>query len=67
MKVNQRCSHCRRFGNQHQLYNISEDISETTDVASEHPDMTAALIEQLDRWLLQTGALIPKPNPAFKN
>ena len=30
------------------LYNLEEDIGETTNVAKDHPDVVDALLEQLD-------------------
>lgn len=48
------------------LYNLKDDIGETTDLAAAMPEKTARLRKQLNDWLTQTGALIPKPNPAYQ-
>jgi len=52
--------------NRVELYNLRDDISETNDLAGRRPDKVAELGKQLDRWLSQTGAKFPKPDPAYR-
>lgn len=46
-----------------ELYNLAEDIGETTDRASEHPETAARLRRLLADWRLSVGAQMPQPNP----
>ncbi len=48
-----------------ELYHLANDPSETTDVASQQPERTKQLRQQLDRWLKETGAAIPQLDPRF--
>ena len=56
--------HYHESGND-ELYNLAEDLGETTDLASEYPDKAAEMREELDRWLKDTGALFPVPDPEY--
>jgi len=49
-----------------QLYNLRTDIGETKNLADQMPDKVRELDAMIDRFLAQTGALVPKPNPAYK-
>mgnify|MGYP003334281089 CR=1 FL=1 len=49
-----------------ELYNLKDDLSEKTDLASRMPDKAASLLKQLQRWRAEVGAAAPMPNPAFK-
>lgn len=49
----------------HELYHLEEDPSEQEDVADQHPQRTAEMWEQLDRWLTEVGAKRPQPDPRF--
>ena len=42
-------------GQRFELYDLSEDIGETNDVAAERAEITKALAEQLGKWLTQTS------------
>ena len=42
------------------LHNLATDIGEAFDCAAAHPDVAAKLDAQLDRWLADIGALLPK-------
>ena len=42
-----------------ELYNLEDDLSESTNLASENPVLTANLSKKLDRWLNATGANMP--------
>jgi hypothetical protein len=49
-----------------ELYNIKEDIGETTDLASSHPEKTNELLTMLKKWQVDTDADIPTTlNPDF--
>lgn len=42
-----------------ELYNLSDDIGETTDIAAEKPELVAELSRDLGEYLRSTGALRP--------
>lgn len=42
--------HARSSGAAPKLYDLSSDISEQSDLASKHPDITKALLSKLDKW-----------------
>ncbi len=48
-----------------ELYNLSTDIGETTNLADAMPQRAAAMNELLTKHLVETQALVPKPNPAY--
>lgn len=48
-----------------ELYNLKEDIGETENLAAAMPDKVAKLNSLIDRFIQDTGALVPKPNPAY--
>ncbi|MDZ4288426.1 MAG: sulfatase [Prosthecobacter sp.] len=50
----------------HELYNLTNDIGEKHNLASEMPDRVKALDAMIDGFLKNTGALAPKPNPAYR-
>jgi arylsulfatase A-like enzyme len=50
----------------HELYNLKDDISEATDLSAKMPEKVAALSTLIDGFLKDTGALYPRPNPAYK-
>lgn len=45
-----------------ELYNLRDDLSESTDQASGRPMLVMQLHTLLKNWRSQTGALIPQPN-----
>jgi arylsulfatase A-like enzyme len=49
--------------NSYELYNLSDDIGEIIDIASDHPDKVSVLKELLNNWLTDRNAYIPVPNP----
>ncbi len=49
----------------YELYDLAADIGETNNLAAARPKKVAALSAQLDRWLADTGALLPIKNPAW--
>jgi arylsulfatase A-like enzyme len=58
----------RWFGNPdtHELYHLKDDIGEANDLAANRPDQVKALAALIDGFLQDTGALYPRPNPAYK-
>jgi arylsulfatase A-like enzyme len=50
----------------HELYNLRDDLSETTDRAAEKPEIVAELSGKIDQFLKDTGALVPGPNPRWR-
>lgn len=50
-----------------ELYNLKDDIGETTDLAKLRPDKAQQLLAQLQKWQEEIGADIPRqPNPEFR-
>jgi arylsulfatase A-like enzyme len=49
-----------------ELYNLAEDISETTNLADQHPDRVRSMNGAITRYLKKTSATVPRPNPAYK-
>lgn len=49
-----------------ELYNLSEDIGETKNLAVTMPEKVAELEALIDGFIAKTGALVPKPNPAYR-
>lgn len=50
----------------HLLYNLKDDIGETTNLAAQHPDMVDRMDALIERHLAETRAVVPAPNSAFK-
>ncbi len=48
-----------------ELYNLKDDLGETTNLAEKMPDKVTELDALIDAFIDETGALAPKPNPAF--
>jgi len=48
-----------------ELYDLKRDIGETANLADEMPDKVAELDALIDGFIQDTGALAPKPNPAY--
>lgn len=48
-----------------QLYNLAEDIGETTDVAAEHPDVTIQMRRMLHEWRRRLGVQEMTRNPHY--
>ena len=49
----------------HELYNLREDIGETRNLAGQLPAKVKELDALIEAHLAQTGARVPKPNPAY--
>jgi hypothetical protein len=48
-----------------ELYDLKNDIGETTNVAAANPDRVRELSALIDGFLRDTGALAPTPNPDY--
>lgn len=48
-----------------ELYNLKEDISETRNLANAMPETVQELDALIDRFIEDTGALVPIANPAY--
>ena len=46
-----------------ELYHVFEDIGEENDVIAGHTDLAAEMRTRLDRWLQESGAKLPVPDP----
>ena len=49
-----------------ELYNLREDLSETTDLSDSMPAKVRELHNQLGAWLDEVRAKLPVPNPDFR-
>ena len=52
-------------GDEIELYNLKDDISETTNLAKSQPDRTARMKKMLDDWLKEVKAQFPRHNPKY--
>jgi arylsulfatase A-like enzyme len=50
----------------HELFNLKDDLGETTNLAANHPEKVKELDALIDGFVADTGALYPVPNPAFR-
>lgn len=48
-----------------ELYQLSADIGEQNDLSAKKPELTQSLRKELDTWLKETGALIPKQDTRY--
>ncbi|WP_276166017.1 sulfatase [Zobellia alginiliquefaciens] len=48
-----------------ELYNLSKDLSETTDLTETHPDKVQELNKELFDYLTEVGAKFPIPDPEY--
>jgi hypothetical protein len=49
----------------HLLFNVREDLGEQHDLAAQKPELVNELDARITRFLAETGAVLPVPNPAF--
>lgn len=49
-----------------ELYNLATDLSKTKNLAAAEPARVLALNAMIDKFLLQTKAAVPRPNPAYR-
>jgi arylsulfatase A-like enzyme len=50
----------------HELFNLKDDLGETTNLAAKHPDKVKELNGLIDQFIKDTGAIVPQPNPDYK-
>jgi arylsulfatase A-like enzyme len=50
----------------HELYDLRQDVGETANLASQQPQVVERLDALIDGFLRETGARLPKPNPAYE-
>jgi arylsulfatase A-like enzyme len=49
-----------------ELYNLKEDVGETTNLAEKCPDRVKVLGALIEQFLKDSGAVVPKPNPSYR-
>ncbi|HBN79159.1 MAG TPA: N-acetylgalactosamine 6-sulfate sulfatase [Planctomycetaceae bacterium] len=49
-----------------ELYNLKQDVGESNNLAMQKPDKVKQLDALIDQFVKETGALYPKPNPAYQ-
>ena len=49
-----------------ELYNLRDDIGETKNLAGAHAARVQTMDALIDRFLADTGAMQPRPNPAYR-
>jgi arylsulfatase A-like enzyme len=53
------------FPREHELYDLRSDVGERHDLAPARPDKVRELRALVDGFIRDTGALEPRPNPAW--
>lgn len=53
--------------NRVELFNLKQDLGETTNLANQYPERTTQLRAQLQGWRDKVGAQEPTPNPKFSS
>jgi arylsulfatase A-like enzyme len=53
------------FEGLHELFNLKNDIGESTNLAAKMPEKVKELDALIDAFVQDTGALYPQPNPAY--
>ncbi|MCG8450300.1 MAG: sulfatase [Pirellulales bacterium] len=48
-----------------ELYQLADDIGESKNLAADQPARAAAMKQQLQQWLANTNANMPRPNPNY--
>ncbi len=49
-----------------ELYNLKDDIGETRDLSEKYPDRVREMGVLIERFLADTHAVVPKPNPEYR-
>lgn len=49
----------------YKLFNLESDVGEQQDVSDAHPKLVAELDALIEDFLVETGAVLPAPNPRF--
>ncbi len=53
-------------GERWELYDLVDDVSETTDLSARMPELAEELRDALRAWWSETGAFVPsEPNPRY--
>ncbi len=55
----------RYAGRKFELFDLAKDLSEKIDLSEQLSEKTSQLDSRLTAWLKDTGAKLPKPNPAY--
>jgi arylsulfatase A-like enzyme len=50
-----------------ELYNLKDDLGERRDVSAEHPDVTKALVQELDTWRRENSVPLPPGSSLHKD
>lgn len=50
-----------------ELFDLSEDLSETNNIIQSRPDIARELYKHLDEWRTLRGVQMPIPNPEYSN
>lgn len=50
-----------------ELYNLTDDPGEHTDVAGNYPHLEKAMFTKLENWFVEVDAKFPTPNPNFSS
>ncbi|MEO0448403.1 MAG: sulfatase, partial [Verrucomicrobiota bacterium] len=58
--------HPEKYDGLVELFHLSEDLGETTNLASAMPEKVAELSKLIDAHFEKTGGLAPKPNPNYR-
>jgi len=56
----------RYDGKPYELFNLKDDLSETTDLSDRMPEKVQQLDARLVAWLKHVGAKVPRPNPDYE-
>lgn len=56
----------RNYPEVRELYNLKTDLGETRNLAGKMPEKVAQLEALIDSFLADTGALVPRPNPTYR-
>lgn len=51
----------------YELYDLDNDIGESTDLVDKHPLLVARLAAILDQYIKETGSLVPIENPRYNH
>lgn len=65
-KLIRRFTERQEYEGLHELFNLRDDLGETTNLAARHPETVKELDALIDTFVKETGALYPKPNPRYK-
>lgn len=52
-------------GPQFELYNLKNDLGEKNNLAEKMPDRVEAMHKQMQQWLKDVNAKVPRPNPGY--